>query len=88
MLRAADALRRSMLIAVERLMERHSQSVAKLASNLDHLSPLAVLGKGYSVVESSDGGVVRSAGSLKCGDSIKVRFVDGFAKARVEKVGR
>ncbi len=88
MLRAADALRRSMLIAVERLMERHSQSIAKLASNLDHLSPLAVLGKGYSVVESSDGRVVRSAVSLKCGDSVKVRFADGFAKARVEKVGR
>jgi len=88
MLRATDSLRRSMLIAVERLMERRLQSVAKLASNLDHLSPLAVLGKGYSVVESSDGRIVRSAGSLKCGDSLKIRFVDGFANTRVEKVGR
>ena len=59
------------------------QHLAKLASNLDHLSPLGVLAKGYAVVEGPDGLAVRDAKKLKKGDDLGIRFHKGSVKAKV-----
>ena len=67
-----------------RLARQRTQS---LAAQLDSLSPLAVLGRGYSVTRrGADGPVIRAAGELTEGDEISTRFARGRAISRVEQV--
>jgi len=48
------------------------------ASRLEVLSPLAVLGRGYSVCWKPDGtGIVRSAADIDAGDSVRVTLAKG-----------
>jgi exodeoxyribonuclease VII large subunit len=52
------------------------------------LSPLAVLGRGYAIVEGADGHIRASAAALAPGDRVRVRMRDGRAGALVETVER
>jgi exodeoxyribonuclease VII large subunit len=66
---------------------RARSRVEALAARLNSLSPLAVLGRGYSLTRRvSDGQVVRDADELAHGDDIKTRFARGQAISRVERV--
>lgn len=49
------------------------------------LSPLSVLGRGYSITEAN-GVSVSSAKKLRIGDRVTMRFADGKASARVEDI--
>ncbi len=55
-----------------------------LLARLDASNPLALMSRGYAVVQK-DGGVVTRADKLSAGDSITVAFADGEVPARVEK---
>ena len=58
-----------------------------LAARLDSLSPLAVLGRGYSLTQRvADGRVIRRAAELAVGDELNTRFAQGRAKSRVEQI--
>lgn len=58
-----------------------------LAAQLDSLSPLAVLGRGYSLTQrAADGRVVRHAGELTIGEQLNTRFAQGRALSRVENI--
>lgn len=66
-----------------RLARQHADS---LAARLDSLSPLAVLGRGYSLTErAADGQLIRASDELSPGDEIRTRFAKGHALSRVEK---
>ncbi len=63
------------------------QQVDTLAGRLDSLSPLAVLGRGYSLTQrTADGGLIRAAADLSTGEQITTRFARGQAISRVEQV--
>lgn len=63
------------------------QRLAALAARLDALSPLAVLGRGYSLTRRlPDGQLVRSAAELQLGDHVETRFQSGVARSRVEAI--
>ncbi|MGA2798905.1 MAG: exodeoxyribonuclease VII large subunit [Thermoguttaceae bacterium] len=63
------------------------QQTETFASRLESLSPLAVLGRGYSITERpSDGRVIRSSAELTPGEQISTRFARGQAISRVEKI--
>ena len=66
---------------------RRSRAVAA-QRRLAALSPLAVLGRGYAIVEGVDGHVRPSAGVLAAGERVRLRMRDGRAAARVESVER
>ena len=58
------------------------------AAQLDALSPLAILGRGYAVAWKIPGeALVRSADQLKPGDALRVRFGEGSVEATVQKPG-
>lgn len=59
---------------------------SSLCSSLDALSPLKVLGRGYSIVKNQNGIVLSSADRVKAGDSINIRFADGAANAVITEV--
>ncbi len=55
------------------------------AAHLQSLSPLATLGRGYSLT-MANGRLVRSAAELKPGDELTTRLAQGEAVSRVEQV--
>lgn len=57
-----------------------------LCGRMDALSPLKVLSRGYSITMHESGVPVRSAGELKPGDHITLRFHSGSADALVERI--
>jgi exodeoxyribonuclease VII large subunit len=76
-----EALRRG----VEDAVGDARTAVDEQARLLESVSPLRVLSRGYSVVES-DEGVVESVEEVDDGDRLVVRLVDGEVGARVEEV--
>jgi len=66
------------------LAQKH---VERLAAELESLSPLAVLGRGYSLTERVDRGeLVRDARELQPNDRLSTRFAHGRAVSRVESI--
>lgn len=54
------------------------QTVRAMAAALDSLSPLAILARGYSIVQTvPDGAVVRRARDVSAGDQVTARLADG-----------
>lgn len=77
-----DNLRERLQNAMRGGIDRRRQQVAHWAGQLQHLSPLAVLAKGYAVVQK-DGVAVRDAAMLKAGDVLDVRLEKGNIEAKV-----
>ena len=61
---------------------RFSSEFAILCSKLDALSPLKVLGRGYSITKK-DGVVINRFDSLKLGDKVSIQFADGSVDAEI-----
>nr|WP_091083520.1 exodeoxyribonuclease VII large subunit [Micromonospora nigra] len=53
-------------------------------ARLRALSPAATLDRGYAIVQRADGDVVRAAGDVAAGDSLRVRLADGELTATVD----
>ena len=61
--------------------------VKSLAAQLEHLNPSAVLARGYSMVEASDGKIVSDSAQIERGEEVKLTFAQGWAKAQVRDKG-
>ena len=61
------------------------QRLSTLTAALQALSPLEVLGRGYSMTLSEDGRVVRSTGQLARGDKLITVLSEGRVISRVEE---
>jgi len=59
------------------------QHVATLTSQLEALSPLRVLERGYALVYGPDGKLLRSSTSVVAYDTIVARLAAGSVRARV-----
>lgn len=62
---------------------RRNDNLLALARELDAISPLRVLDRGYSVTTTEDGSVVRSAAALKPGDTLRTRLPDATVPSTV-----
>jgi exodeoxyribonuclease VII large subunit len=60
--------------------------LAALRRELDALDPVRVLDRGYAVVRTADGTVVRRASQVSTGELLRVRLAHGGLGARVEEV--
>ncbi len=78
-----DDARRRVDRAVSRVVPARRQRAFAARRRLDALSPLAVLGRGYALVEGAGGGIRTDAARLAVGDDIRLRMRDGRASARV-----
>jgi exodeoxyribonuclease VII large subunit len=59
--------------------------LAERSAELEGLSPLRILGRGYAIASHRDGIALRSAAEAKPGDSIQVRLHEGRLDAVVER---
>ncbi|MBC2722371.1 exodeoxyribonuclease VII large subunit [Desulfosporosinus sp.] len=54
-----------------------------LAAKLDLLSPLAILGRGYSLTYNAEGQLIRSASQAERGDQVRIRLGEGSLQCQV-----
>lgn len=83
---AIKALGDRMEQSVRHMQAQSRQTLTRLTAQLEALSPLAVLSRGYTLTQDGQGSVVTSAGRLAEGDELNVRFADGTARATVRTV--
>jgi len=70
---------------IAHILERKRQRVMAVVSHFESLSPLAVLGRGYSITyKQPDGGVLRDAADVVPGDLVRTRLAQGEFRSRVE----
>lgn len=62
--------------------------LGRSAAALDALSPLKVLGRGYSIAYDGDGSVATRVDAFHMGDALRLRMVDGDVLATVDAVER
>ncbi len=78
--------RRHLATAAKHHLAQVQERFIGLAARLESLSPLAVIARGYSVVRSADGKLVRRTDQVVDGDIIEARMPDGWLRATV--IGR
>ena len=70
----------------EVLLSRRKQKFSALAAALDAMSPLKVLGRGYAMAQSADGGILKSYRDTAVGERVSVTLGEGGFTAIVEEV--
>ena len=74
-------------VQMEQLLERQHLQLQHLSGQLNTVSPLATLSRGYSIVQRDESEeVIQEASQLNPGDKIRARFSRGEAKCTVESV--
>ena len=71
--------------AMHQLTTRQRDRLSRCSGALSALSPLATLQRGYSIVRTADGKIVRDAGQLAAGATLQLRFAAGEATAVVKQ---
>ncbi len=66
-------------------VQRERAALAEVRASLGGQNPLAILERGYCIVEA-DGRIARSAASLSPGERLTIRMMDGRANAVVEEI--
>lgn len=81
-----DDDRRALDRAMARAIPVRRQRLVQAKRQLDALSPLNVLGRGYAIVEGADGRIKASVAGLRSGEKARVRMRDGRASVTIEEV--
>ncbi|MDN3552099.1 exodeoxyribonuclease VII large subunit [Halomonas almeriensis] len=63
--------------AIPRVLMRHRERLAAVSRELQAVSPLAVLGRGYSILETSGGRVIKQARQARPGERLSARLGEG-----------
>ena len=80
------ALEKRLSLSMSRRLTFKRQSMERVVASLAALNPLAVLSRGYALVQTEAGKVIPAAADLSVGDRVSLRFADGTAKVAVEEV--
>jgi len=81
-----ELLCRQMLSAQNQNINRHHQCFITHAAKLDALSPLKVLTRGFSIVQTGDKHVIRTIKQVEVGENIHIRLQDGSVSATITQV--
>lgn len=72
--------------AMKHLLEKKKERWSRVSHNLNTVSPLATLGRGYAIVQKADGVIVRDAQQLNQGENVNGRFGKGQAELTVKTI--
>ena len=75
-----------MTSAQQRNIHRYRNKFIACTAKLDALSPLAVLSRGYSIMQKKDGNVVHSIYQVAVGDSVSITLSNGKVAANILEV--
>ena len=83
---ALDYVHKQLIALSRSLLEQKKRNYVRLGAMLDSMSPLKVLGRGYAMVSTDPGIVLKSVQEVAPGEKIMVRLTDGSLRATVETV--
>ncbi|WP_304167027.1 exodeoxyribonuclease VII large subunit [Lonsdalea britannica] len=72
--------------ALDKQMGQNKQRFGEACSHLQAVSPLATLGRGYSVTTTPSGDVLKKAGQIAAGDTLSTRLQDGWVESQVTAI--
>lgn len=70
---------------IEKQLSRRTNKLQIITNQLNALSPLAILERGFAVVYSTDGTLVPTQKATQSGERLKIRWIDGDRSVRVEE---
>ena len=83
-----DQAVRRLPAALQQLVARQRDRLARCQGALTALSPTATLERGYSIVRTPEGRIVRNAAELTPGDTLHIHLARGNAVAQVESTDK
>jgi exodeoxyribonuclease VII large subunit len=78
-----DLLNERMIRQVKGSLSLHRERFLKVLGQLDTLSPLATLQRGYSIVQKNDGAFVKDSAQVEPGDPVKITLASGKINCEV-----
>lgn len=84
--RQLDELLHRLQTGVSHLLERKNNLLALQARELDSISPLKTLQRGYAVARKTDGSLIRKSVQMNKGDSFQVKLSQGSLDATVTEI--
>lgn len=72
--------------AFQKLLGAKREDLKIAAASLDALSPLSVLGRGFSIAENERGEILRDTAGVKKGDKLKIRLASGKLETEVLEI--
>ena len=75
-----------LLTALRHQLGQQQQQLQNLAHALDTVSPLATLSRGYAIVTSTDGKILRNAADVNTGEAIHTRLAKGRLVSTVTNI--
>ena len=81
-----DRHHKELILHQTKILESHRQQLAGYGSQLGGLSPLAVLGRGYSITyRLPDMKVIRRSNEARAGQEVRVKLSEGFLECLIQK---
>ncbi|PKH21819.1 exodeoxyribonuclease VII large subunit [Enterobacterales bacterium CwR94] len=74
--------------AMQQQLAGSKQRFGELAAQLEGVSPLATLARGFSVTTTAEGSVVKQTAQVHKGDVLKTRLDDGWVESQVTEIQR
>ena len=71
-------------LAMRTQLRNRNERFRAVAGQLELVSPLATLGRGYAIIQDASGHIVRSSSEAAPGDAVTVRLAQGMLHCRVE----
>ena len=68
------------------IQDKKQQQLAKFANELNIVSPLATIARGYSITRDEHGKIVKSAKDIKIGETLTTQLDDAQISSTVTKV--
>ena len=81
-----ERLQQRLQDGMDRRLLNASHKLAMAAEKLETVSPLATLGRGYSITRNNKGQVIRSTAQLKQGDNLRTTLADGEIHSTVSGI--
>lgn len=80
-----DYQQRRLVNGLNGALSYSQRRIAGLAASLDALSPLKVLGRGYSIARKADGTILSRVEQLEPDTQFLLRLTDGEVPCRMER---
>ena len=74
--------------AMKQQLQTHQQSLGALARQLDSISPLQTIQRGYSVTKNTSSAVITSVSQVQTGEEINTVVTDGVIRSIVSSASR
>ncbi len=81
-----DHVQKELCAAAQRRVSQRRERFVALAATLDAISPLKVLGRGYSMVRTQSGALLKKSGDVRVGEKVNVQLERGSLLCAVEQV--